>query len=157
MKNCFVFLLLFLSGCAAKHMPYSAKLELSGEAAVKIIEQVVMEQPLNYRPEDIVVTDSYIGLSDGLKTSSHTMSNINEDSGMVLSSLKIEASDISSRYYFNSISALELFSKSDWYIVQMKNDENLVVKLFYTRSLSKAERLIDAISYMIISAKPFGS
>ncbi|ADT86558.1 sensor protein [Vibrio furnissii NCTC 11218] len=82
--------------------------------------------------------------------------NYNEVSNLLISSSNVKLSDINSRYYFNSILALELYSKRDWFIIQLKNDEQRVVKRFYTRSLEKAQRFIDSINYMKISTKPFG-
>ncbi|WP_122081327.1 sensor protein [Vibrio coralliirubri] len=156
MKKWFVFLVLLLTGCAAKQVPYSPSDMVTKEVAASVIEQVVMEQPLKFRPEGLVVTSSYIGLSEGHDSKVVAVSNYNGASDLLLSSANVSLSDINSRYYFNSISDFELYSKRDWFIIQLKNDEQRVVKHFYTRSLEKAQRFIDSINYMKISAKPFG-
>ncbi|WP_135454230.1 sensor protein [Vibrio echinoideorum] len=157
MKKWFVFLVLLLTGCAAKQLPYSPSDMVSEEVSASVIEQVVMEQPTKFRPEGLVVTSSYIGLSEGHNSKIVAVSNYNDASNLLISSANIRLSDINSRYYFNSILALELYSKRDWFIIQLKNDEQRVVKRFYTRSLEKAQRFIDSINYMKISAKPFGA
>ena len=157
MEKWFVFLVLLLTGCAAKQVPYSPSDMVNTEVSASVIEQVIMEQPKKFRPEGLVVTSSYIGLSEGQNSKVVTVSNYNDSSNLLLSSSNIRLSDINSRYYFNSIMALELYSKRDWFIIQLKNGEQRVVKRFYTRSLEKARRFIDSINYMKISAKPFGA
>ncbi|WP_240493346.1 sensor protein [Vibrio coralliirubri] len=149
-------MVLLLTGCAAKQVPYSPSDMVTKEVAASVIEQVVMEQPLKFRPEGLVVTSSYIGLSEGRDSKVVAVSNYNGASDLLLSSANVSLSDINSRYYFNSISDLELYSKRDWFIIQLKNDEQRVVKHFYTRSLEKAQRFIDSMNYMKISSKPFG-
>ena len=103
------------------------------------------------------MTSSYIGLSEGQNSKVVAVSNYNDSSNLLLSSSNVRLSEINSRYYFNSILALELYSKRDWFIIQLKNDEQQVVKRFYTRSLEKAQRFIDSINYMKISTKPFAA
>jgi len=148
---------LLLSGCTATSIPYSAQLVQSDELAAKIIEQVVMEQPLKYRPEGVVITKDYLGVADGIEVKGHSLSSGVVNSQLVFSSINLKTLDVSTRYYFNSLSRLELYSKRDWYIVQLKNDEHHIVKRFYTRRLDKAERLIDSINHMMASAKAFGT
>ncbi|MGF1766342.1 sensor protein [Enterovibrio makurazakiensis] len=156
MKKILVFLAALLTGCAAQQIPYSSVDMTSKELAASVIEQVVMEQPAKFRPEGIIVSTSYIGLSEGSNSKGVAVSNHNDSTNLVVSSANIKLSDINSRYYFNSISKLELYSKRDWFIIQLINDEQRVVKRFYTRSLEKGQRLIDSINHMKISAKPFG-
>lgn len=156
MKKWFVFLVLLLTGCAAKQVPYSPSSMVNKEAAVSVIEQVIMEQPPKFRPEGLVVTSSYIGLLEGHDSKVVAVSNYNDASNLILSSANVRQSDINSRFYYNSIFSLELYRKRDWFIIQLRNDEQRVVKNFYTRSLEKAQRFIDSISYMKVSAKPFG-
>ncbi|EHR5760287.1 sensor protein [Vibrio parahaemolyticus] len=157
MKKWFVLLVLLLTGCAAKQVPYSPSDMVNTEVSASVIEQVIMEQPKKFRPEGLVVTSSYIGLSEGQNSKAVVISNYNDSSNLLLSSSNIRLSDINSRYYFNSIMALELYSKRDWFIIQLKNDEQRVVKRFYTRSLEKAQRFIDSINHMKISTKSFGA
>ncbi|WP_158125212.1 sensor protein [Vibrio fluvialis] len=156
MKKWFLFLVILLTGCAAKQIPYSPTDMVNTDVAVNVIEQVIMEQPIKFRPEGLIVTSSYIGLSEGQKAKVVAVGNYNEVSNLLISSSNVKLSDINSRYYFNSILALELYSKRDWFIIQLKNDEQRVVKRFYTRSLEKAQRFIDSINYMKIATKPFG-
>ncbi|WP_237769177.1 sensor protein [Vibrio parahaemolyticus] len=157
MKKWFIFLVLLLTGCVAKQVPYSPSDMVNTEVAANVIEQVIMEQPQKFRPEGLVVTSSYIGLSEGQNSKAVAVSNYNDASNLLLSSSNVRLSEINSRYYFNSILALELYSKRDWFIIQLKNDEQQVVKRFYTRSLEKAQRFIDSINYMKFSTKPFAA
>lgn len=156
MKKCFIFIVLLLTGCAAKQVPYSPLEVVNKKVAANVIEQVVMEQPTKFRPEGLVVTDSYLGLSEGYNSKVVAVGNYSDASNLAVLSANVKLSDINSRYYFNSISALELYSKRDWFIIQLKNDEKRVVKRFYTRSLEKAQRFIDSMNYMQSSTKPFG-
>ncbi|MEZ9425049.1 sensor protein [Vibrio lentus] len=156
MKKCFIFIVLLLTGCAAKQVPYSPLDVVNKKVAANVIEQVVMEQPTKFRPEGLVVTNSYLGLSEGYNSKVVAVGNYSDASNLVVLSSNVKLSDINSRYYFNSISALELYSKRDWFIIQLKNDEKRVTKRFYTRSLEKAQRFIDSMNYMQSSTKPFG-
>ncbi|MEZ9468949.1 sensor protein [Vibrio lentus] len=156
MKKCFIFIVLLLTGCAAKPVPYSPLDVVNKKVAANVIEQVVMEQPTKFRPEGLVVTNSYLGLSEGYNSKVVAVGNYSDASNLVVLSANVKLSDINSRYYFNSISALELYSKRDWFIIQLKNDEKRVTKRFYTRSLEKAQRFIDSMNYMQSSTKPFG-
>ncbi|MFS1877790.1 sensor protein [Vibrio splendidus] len=156
MKKCFIFIVLLLTGCAAKLVPYSPLDVVNKKVAANVIEQVVMEQPTKFRPEGLVVTNSYLGLSEGYNSKVVAVGNYSDASNLVVLSANVKLSDINSRYYFNSISALELYSKRDWFIIQLKNDEKRVTKRFYTRSLEKAQRFIDSMNYMQSSTKPFG-
>lgn len=156
MKKCFIFIVLLLTGCAAKQVPYSPLDVVNKKVAANVIEQVVMEQPTKFRPEGLVVTNSYLGLSEGYNSKVVAVGNYSDASNLVVLSANVKLSDINSRYYFNSISALELYSKRDWFIIQLKNDEKRVTKRFYTRSLEKAQRFIDSMNYMQSLTKPFG-
>ncbi|PML79989.1 sensor protein [Enterovibrio norvegicus] len=156
MRKFIIFLAVFLTGCSAQQIQYSSIDMASKELAASVIEQVVMEQPTKFRPEGIIVSTSYIGLSEGHNAKGVAVSNHNDITNLVVASANIKLSDINSRYYFNSISKLELYSKRDWFIVQLLNEEKRVVKRFYTRNLEKGKRLIDSIHFMKISAKPFG-
>lgn len=156
MKKCFIFIVLLLTGCAAKQVPYSPLDVVNKKVAANVIEQVVMEQPTKFRPEGLVVTNSYLGLSEGYNSKVVAVGNYSDASNLVVLSANVKLSDINSRYYFNSISTLELYSKRDWFIIQLKNDEKRVTKRFYTRSLEKAQRFIDSMNYMQSSTKPFG-
>ncbi|MEZ8689474.1 sensor protein [Vibrio splendidus] len=151
MKKCFIFIVLLLTGCAAKQVPYSPLDVVNKKVAANVIEQ-----PTKFRPEGLVVTNSYLGLSEGYNSKVVAVGNYSDASNLVVLSANVKLSDINSRYYFNSISALELYSKRDWFIIQLKNDEKRVTKRFYTRSLEKAQRFIDSMNYMQSSTKPFG-
>ncbi|QUM76714.1 sensor protein [Moritella sp. 24] len=160
MKKWFLLLSIFLAGCTATQIQYSPNMIKNKDLAVQIIEQVVMEQPLKFRPESVFVTDSYLAFGDGVSGKETTLSNdqsFGSSSSISLSSSKVNAKNITSRFYFNSMAELELFKKRDWYVIQLKNDEHRVVKRFYTRSLKKAESLIDSISFFASRAKPFGA
>tara|TARA_Y100001960_G_C14410363_1_gene697877 strand:- start:128 stop:619 length:492 start_codon:yes stop_codon:yes gene_type:complete len=160
MKKLFSLLVLFLVGCAATHIPYSPQKMTNRDSAVQIIEQVVMEQPLKHRPENVFITDEYLAFGNGISGKGVTLSNEqpfgNTASTTSLSTSKFEAKNITSRFYFNSLIDSELFKKRDWYVIQLKNEENQVVKRFYTRNLNKAEGFIDSINFMVSrSSNPF--
>lgn len=157
MKKTCIFMTILLAGCTAKQISYSPADITNIAVASSVIEQIIMEQPTKYRPAGLIITSSYLGLSEGVNSKGIIMSNYNETLNLNLASTNLKLSDISSRYYFNSISSLELYHKRNWFIIQLKNNEKQVIKRFYTMRLDKAQRFIDSINYMKNSAKPFGT
>jgi len=160
MKKWFLLLSIFLAGCTATQIQYSPSMVTNKGLAVEIIEQVVMEQPLKFRPESVFVTDAYLAFGDGVSGKGTSLSNgqsFGRSSSISLSSSRFNSKSITSRFYFNSLAELELFKKRDWYVIQLKNDENRVVKRFYTRSLKKSESFIDSINFFVSRSNPFGS
>ncbi len=159
MKSLILVLSLFLFGCTATQIQYAPNSVENKALATQIIEQVIMEQPLKYRPEGTLITEEYLAFGEGFVSKGSTVSNallVTDNSAVTIGSTKVESKNIASRLYFNSLTGMDLFHKRDWYIVQLRNDENRIVRRFYTRNQNKAKRFIDAMSLYISTSKDFG-
>ncbi len=69
------FTLLVLSGCSTHVIPYTPEPGALTESPDVIIEEVIMAQPVNLRPETIVVTNEYLMLDDGVVRETITTSH----------------------------------------------------------------------------------
>jgi len=149
-----VFSLIILS-CASQ-VEYTHKSDITREESLKIIEQVVYEQPQKYRPEYVQITDEYIGYGSGT-VSRHSGSNVGvhvtNDVSVAKSKGKSKTKYISKRVYFNSIGKVNLFKKRKWFSVQIISTDGYQLDQIFTRNETKARRLIDAI-YFLKNNKP---
>jgi len=159
MRLLILILPLFLFGCTATLLQHTPNPVESKVLATQIIEQVVAEQPLKYRPEGMLITDEYLAFGDGTISKGRGVASstlISNTSAISIGVTKTKSKHVTSTLYFNSLDGMELFHKRDWYIIQLRNDENNIVKRFYTRSRKKADRFIDAMNFYISTAKDFG-
>ncbi len=141
--------LFFLQGCATE-IQHIKQSEMSGDSAVKIIEQVIMEQPSKFRPEFVTVTSDYVGIGSGLITKGLYYAPPSDYSDISMSTHSTRS--INKRIYFNSIGAIKLFEKREWFIVQVFSKEGYKYGQVYTRSKTKAMRFIDAINHFKANA-----
>jgi len=105
------------------------------------------------------ITDEYLAFGDGTISKGWGVASatlISNTSAISTGVTKTKSKHVTSTLYFNSLDGMELFHKRDWYIIQLRNDENHIVKCFYTRSRKKADRFIDAMNFYISTAKDFG-
>jgi len=152
-------LIVFLVACSAKNVAYTPSPIISKEKAAQIIEQVLYEQPMKYRPVSVFISGEILGFSDGVssKTKGGGVVLGNENGLAVgIGSSKTLTKEINRRIYFNSIGNPQLFTKRDWFIIQMVNKNNRVIYNVYTRDENKAKKYIDSINYMRINAPEFG-
>ncbi len=155
--NVLFLLPLLITGCSATKLAYSPEAVETRNDAVRIIEQVVMEQPTKYRPGSVLVTDDYIAFDEGFetRTSGFGVGNTVGNSAVIATGTSKSVSKaMGSRIYFNSISTPDLYEKRGWYIVDVIDSNQRRLKRIYTRDEGKAEAFIDSLTYFSINAKP---
>lgn len=161
MKIWYALCVLLLTGCTATKLTYTPEPETNRNDAIRIIEQVVMEQPIKYRPGGVLVAQDYIGFDDGTISKTKSLGlGVGAANGTVGGAIggsisKTVSKSIRDRIYFNSIAKFNLYKKRDWYIVDVIGNNSRRLKRFYTLEKNKAEELIDSLSYFSTAAKPF--
>lgn len=144
--------LLLLGSCAAQIIGYS-KIKISDkDLAVRNIEQVFYEQPAKYRPESIVVTDDYLGLSSGTVVETKGVGlarGLSNNLLVGIGSSKSYVNNIKERIYFNSIGEISLFQKRSWFIIQVRHSDGRIFHNIYTKDKSKAVNFISSIYYFV--------
>lgn len=158
MKLWILVVALFIGGCAiSKPVDYSPEPVESKEQAASIIEQVVMQQPLKYRPEGVYVTDEYIAMGEGYSSKGVGLGSataIGSNGAIGLGVSKSTTKGISTRLYFNSLGPSKLWIKRDWYLIDVQDKTPRRVKQFLTRDKKSAEAFIDSINYMVEQSTP---
>ena len=154
MYKLLLFILVFLAGCSATSVKYDSVEIASERDAIAIIEQLFWEQPAKHRISELYIKSNFIAYSDGvLVKSKTTVSNINliENVDLSLSNQETEYKHLSNRVYFNSLSTPKLYKKRDWFIIQLVDLNDRVIKNLYTRDKEKAQKFISAILYFSAS------
>lgn len=149
--------ILLLTGCSATQISYSPEPVSDREDAVRIIEQVVMEQPAKYRPGSVLVTDDYIAFDEGFetRTSGFGVGNaIGKNTAIATGTSRSVSKAIGGRIYFNSVAVPNLYKKRDWYVVDVLDSKSRRLKRIYTLDEKKAEAFIDSFSYFADHAEP---
>ena len=145
-----IFIILLSSGCATQ-IQHIKQGEMDQNSAVKIIEQVIMEQPAKHRPENIIVTNDYLGIGSGSVTKGKVF--VTEIYNVGLGTTKHLTKNINERIYFNSIGTIKIFEKREWYIIQLFSKEGRIYKYIYSLNKRKAMKFIDAINYFKINTE----
>lgn len=144
-----VTIIILLTGCASKVVEYTPT-PISPEQARSVIEQVLMEQPLKTRPEQVVFTDGYIGYGNGiLSTSSGFASAVPLGGGAIAAgNSKTSSKAVQTRIYYNSIGSVSLYSKRNRWIVQTRSSGGSVMNTSLVDTQKKAERFVDAMVFL---------
>lgn len=144
-----VTLMLLLSGCASKVVEYTPN-KITAEQARSVIEQVLMEQPLKARPEQVMFTDQYIGYGSGIiSTSSGFATAIPIGGGAIASGSSVTSSkSVQTRIYYNSIASVTLYLRRGRWIVQTRNMAGTVINKCLVDTQQKAERFVDAMTFL---------
>ena len=139
-------LVLLLTGCVSKIVEYTPS-RISPEQARSVIEQVLMEQPLKTRPEQVVFTDEYIGYGSGiLSTTSGFASAVPLGGGAIAAgNSRTSSKAVQTRIYFNSIGSVALYSKRGRWVVQTRSTGGSVMNSSVVDTQKKAERFVDAM------------
>ena len=139
-------LMLLLTGCVSKVVEYTPA-KISPEQAHSVIEQVLMEQPLKTRPEQVVFTDEYIGYGSGiLSTTSGFASAVPLGGGAISAgSSRTSSKAVQTRIYYNSIGSVALYSKRGRWVVQTRSTGGNVMNSSLVDTQKKAERFVDAM------------
>ena len=152
-------LILLLAACTAKSIHYTPIAVSSKSQAIKIIEQVFFEQHIKYRPQNIFITDDFIGLARGTLSKSSGLGvgiGNNRNLAIGLGSSKTLSKGINQRIYFNSLGAPELYIKRGRYIAQIKSKSGQTIINVRAKSEVKAKRFMDSIMYFVKNAKQLG-
>ncbi len=153
------FIVLFaacLSSCATNYdQAYRAKTNISQAEAVAVIEQVLYEQGIKYRPQSVLVTSQYIAMDFGRQQSSQAGFAIPVGSVAIALGDTKTISEAAERIYFDSIDSLKPFSRNRYYGVTIFHNGRLH-KHVYTYQKHKAERLVDALNYFIQNSRKGG-
>ena len=139
-------LMLLLTGCVSKVVEYTPA-KISPEQAHSVIEQVLMEQPLKTRPEQVVFTDEYIGYGSGiLSTTSGFASAVPLGGGAIAAgSSRTSSKAVQTRIYYNSIGSVALYSKRGRWVVQTRSTGGNIMNSSLVDTQKKAERFVDAM------------
>ena len=139
-------LMLLLTGCVSKVVEYPPA-KINPEQARSVIEQVLMEQPLKTRPEQVVFTDEYIGYGSGiLSTTSGFASAVPLGGGAIAAgSSRTSSKAVQTRIYYNSIGSVALYSKRGRWVVQTRSTGGNVMNSSLVDTQKKAERFVDAM------------
>jgi hypothetical protein len=137
---------LILGGCGANQVAYEPK-AISVPEAHAVIEQVMMEQPQKFRPEGVVFTDDFIGLSIGTLNQRKGRGAVIPVGNIALATGGSSgmSTDVSVRMYYTTIAKTRIYEKRDWHIIDVLGTEGELLQRVYTRSDAKAKRFADAI------------
>ncbi|MGP9800660.1 hypothetical protein [Rheinheimera sp. NSM] len=157
-RMCFriIFIVFFslplICSCAAQQVGFTKSIIADQSLAIKKIEQVFYEQSIKHRPESIVITNDYLGLSSGTQVETKGAGFTSGVAGTLLVGIgtsKSYVKDITDRIYFNSIGKIALFKKRDWFIIQINHSDGRLFRNIYTRDKSKATEFIGSIYYFL--------
>lgn len=148
MKAIVVAALLLLAGCASKVVEYKAT-PITQDQAKSVIEQVLMEQPLKTRPEQVFFTDEYIGYGNGIisATSGFASATPIGAGAIAAGTSKTSSKAVQTRIYFNSIGTVTLYTKRNRWIVQTRNQAGSVLNSSLVDTQQKAQRFVDAMIF----------
>lgn len=122
-----------LGGCAAQ-IPYTANTPVSNPES--LIEQALMEQERDRRPDFVHTTHEYVEFGQDTATTTNQIT------------LKQTSRHHVTRMYWRSIADTKLFSKRGNYIVQFRNAQGVLLAMVVTYDPETARRLIDAVETM---------
>ena len=148
-------LLTILAGCTATKLPSAKITKMTTTEAVEIIERIFFEQPEKHRPQNAVVTENYIGLSNGTTTNTKG-SVVGFPAGSTIIGIgnqMASTQELSSRIYFDRLGKSEIYKKRNWFIVVLQDKEGRVILRLYTRYKQLAEKSVSAISHFVATSQ----
>jgi hypothetical protein len=125
---------ILLVGCST-NVPYQAKKIQSEDEARKIIKQVIIEQPRQYAPVDIVFFDEYFQI-------------YHNDTRRGLLAGGVATVPIVDTVYLNNVKSVEIYQKS-LYIILVRDNTNYPKIRIYTREKAKGEAFVDALTTLV--------
>ncbi|MFG0770466.1 hypothetical protein ACF8PD_01300 [Vibrio plantisponsor] len=144
-------LVILLVGCGTTPINYQVQ-PLSATESYNIIDELIMTQHRNWRPDYFVVTDTFLGWGYGVQSSGKTSAIGSNNSAFVSS--RSTTRNVSDRVYFSRIGQVQLYSWKrkfkQWYVVSLLDGNgNKIKNILYTRSLSDAEKMVDAMTVVL--------
>lgn len=148
MRVLFLVAALLLVGCTSKIVDYQPS-TISQAQARSVIEQVLMEQPIRTRPEDVVITDKYIAYGSGVISETNSVASaVPFGSGaFAAGSSTTRSKALQTRIYFDSIGTVTLYSKRGRWVVLTRNKAGSVINNSIIDTQTKAYRFVDALMY----------
>lgn len=125
---------LLLAGCAAQEVPYTARGDTRHPESV--IEQVLMEQEEDRRPDYVRTTAEYVEYGRG------ATAKYNEFSEKTTTRRNV------TRLYFRSVATEKVYTKRKAVIVQFRSTQGTLLATVVTDSLESGQRLVDAVETM---------
>ena len=144
-----------LVGCSAAQLKHTPSTNMTIGDAQALIEQVLMEQPAQYRPQSVVFTETFWGTSDGTKATGRSsgiampVGNVALTTGDSKSTYK----ELTTRIYYSSISETKLYKKRDWRVIDIHNSDGYRVFRAYATNEAKARRFIDAVAVLTAESR----
>lgn len=128
-------LALVLTGCASSLVDYSPQAITEPEAHAAI-EQVILAQPGQLRPDSVYIDQHYMGFNDPAAAGVP----VGKDADAA-------NSRHNKRIYFNSIATVQLYQLSNRYTVQLFGADGQALMGFASESQAQAQRFIDALQF----------
>ncbi|MFA1562976.1 hypothetical protein [Aliivibrio fischeri] len=154
-KTFVIFLILLLSGCGTTPVFYKSK-NMPVSEAYKVIDQMVMTQHRNWKPDYFIITDRYLGWDYG--STSHGQTNAVVYNGFMTGTSSSTIRNVNERIYFNQIAHVQLLDWTrkfkQWYVVTLVDQNGDYIKhILRTRSKSDAKLMIDALTAVLSDRK----
>ncbi|CAK1758163.1 conserved exported hypothetical protein [Vibrio crassostreae] len=143
-----------LTGCGTVPMAYQPK-DMSLDQAYVVVEQMVMTQHRNWKPDYFVMTEHYIGWDFGTVSKSvGTGTSFGNSNAIVIASSNTTTRNVGERVYYNQIEEIKLLSWKrkfkQWYVVSLTDLNGRVLKhIVRTRQLRDAEFATDALNVIL--------
>ncbi len=131
-----LFLLFILSICGfaqAEKMPLID--------AVEIVEQLLMTQHQDYKPQGVVFTDDYLGLGYGVKNKGSSIWAIRPNGSY--------STVVGDRLYYSDLSKLELSKWRGLYLITVSSRGDLAKHIYRGSSKEDALLFIDAMKVIL--------
>ncbi|MFM0499081.1 hypothetical protein [Paraburkholderia caffeinilytica] len=125
---------LALTGCVSQEVAYTPRGDARNPEAV--IEQVLMEQDEDRRPDYVRTTREYVEYGRGATTKFNEFTD------------KTTAHRNVTRLYFRSVATEKVYTKRNNVIVQFRNSAGTLLAQVVTDNLDSGRRLVDAVETM---------
>lgn len=144
-----------LAGCGHSQIGYTpvAPTGITTQQAASIVEQGFYEDYGQQKPQTAMVTDEFIGLSNGTITRGLTTGTAQAFGGVVvgLGSTFLRTEEINQRIYFRSL-GVPIVSKRNGrenrYAVTIRLAEGVTARNVYFRSEQRAREFADALAFL---------
>ena len=150
MRNLFMVAAVLLAGCATQ-VPHAVSTSMSIADAQAAIERVLMEQPRKFRPQSVVFSNKFFGISNGMTAQeSSAATAVVLGSGLVVANGSGEShyKELSTRVYYSSIGETKLYKKRYWRVVDVLNKDGRLALRTYTTNDESAHQFVDAIAVL---------
>ncbi|MEK1906082.1 MAG: hypothetical protein AAAB13_09900 [Pseudomonas sp.] len=128
-------LALVLTGCSSSLVDYSPQ-GITEPEAHAVIEQMILAQPGQLRPDSVYIDNHYMGFNDP------------GAAGVpVTPAAEGTAARNDKRIYFNSIASVQLYQLFNRYTVQLFDADGQALIGFASESQGQAQRFIDALQF----------